>query len=142
MTRTFILTGFFGLNLLDEVSLANNHAVLVQFVSSVMFTLIYLALILGFPDGSVSIGTEPPGKKARETYFIATLVVLAPNEAAFSSATRVKSDLTLAEGKPCGRIQAVVLSTYSTAMFLPPLWMFLISWLDTYFADIVARTVK
>jgi hypothetical protein len=69
---------------------------------------------------------------------MATLAVSGWRESTFSSATWVKSDLTLDEGKPCGRVQAVVLSTYSTAMDLEPFWMFLISWLDTYLVDIVA----
>ncbi len=60
---------------------------------------------------------------------------------AFSSATWVKSDLTLVDGKPCGRVQVVVLSTYSTVRVLPPFWMFLISWLDTYLADILAANL-
>jgi hypothetical protein len=39
---------------------------------------------------------------------------------------------------PVGRVQRVVLSTYSTATDLEPFWMLLIKELDTYLADIYA----
>lgn len=69
---------------------------------------------------------------------MATLAVSGLRESIFSSATWMKSDLTLVDGKAVGRVQAVVLSTYSTATDLAPFWMFLRNWLDTNLADIVA----
>jgi len=68
---------------------------------------------------------------------MATLAVSGLRESIFSSAIWVKSDLTLVEGKPFGRVQEVVLSTYPTATDFAPFRLFLISLLDKYLADIV-----
>jgi hypothetical protein len=75
---------------------------------------------------------------SRGAYFIATVVVLGLRLCTFSSTTLANSSLTLAEGNPVGRVQRVVLSTYSTATDLEPFWMLLIKELDTYLADIYA----
>lgn len=49
-----------------------------------------------------------------------------------SAATLANSSFALEVGKPNGRVQLVVLSTYSTVIVLAPVVMVLINWLETY----------
>jgi hypothetical protein len=119
------------LHLLNKVSSVDNLAILVQFEGSIMHPLILVALMLRLPISPVSIQTGVIDLGSRG--------VLHGNSGCLRlKRVSAKSVLTLEEGNPCGRVQAVVLSTYSTAIVFEPFWMFLISWLDTYFVAIIA----
>ena len=118
----------------------NDFLVIVQAVGSVVNSLVFVALMLGFPS-SAEVPIRKCRMKIKAAYFTAIVVVPALNAVMFSKATLVKSSFTLVEGYPVGRIHAVVLSTHSTATDFPVFVMtFLIRVLETYCADMVVRS--